>query len=104
MQEDRFRELFEKEVQANPQKTEYFISAFIMELLEKKKIDVKYLKLTTPGTGWHEDVKVEIQLMKKVCNKYQNINIQVFKHANDKKECIINFINNLEKVYGEKRY
>ena len=56
--EEGFREFFEKEVPANPQKAEYLIPTFIGELLEQGRINVKVLKTndTWYGMTYKEDV------------------------------------------------
>ena len=56
--EEGFKEFFEKEVPANPLKSEYLIPIFIGELLEQGKMSVKVLRTndTWYGMTYKEDV------------------------------------------------
>lgn len=56
--EEGFKEFFEKEVPANPLKTEYLIPTFIGELLSEGKMSVKVLRTndTWYGMTYKEDV------------------------------------------------
>ena len=66
--EEGFKEFFEKEVPANPLKSEYLIPIFIGELLEQGKMSVKVLRTndTWYGMTYKEDVAAVNDSFKKM--------------------------------------
>lgn len=69
--EEGFKEFFEKEVPANPLKSEYLIPIFIGELLEQGKMSVKVLRTNDIwyGMTYKEDVAVVKDSFKKMLEK-----------------------------------
>ena len=81
--EEGFKEFFEKEVPANPLKTEYLIPTFIGELLSEGKMSVKVLRTndTWYGMTYKEDVAAVKESFSNILDYKCAENLFAFTHS-----------------------